>query len=521
MTWLDRTFLEGALLLATGWAGGYWLFRWRDKKLRLATNANKDSILENARREAQMITREARLASTEEALKLRDQTEKAFAARSREIGELERRLGERELLINGQLEGVVQQEKAVCTQKEQLERSQAAVEAERGRLRELAEARMQDLQKLGRLTEAEARTLILKEVEQQALRDASDVSRHIVESARNRAEEEARRIISLAIQRYAGSHTFETTTATVALQGDEIKGRIIGREGRNIRAFESATGVTVLIDDTPNAVVLSGFDPVRREIAREAMQRLILDGRIHPTRIEEVVAKVSEEMDETILKAAEEAVYKVGLTPMPVETMRLLGRLRFRHSFSQNILEHSVEVAHLAGLMAAELGVEIAAAKRAGLLHDIGKALDHEVEGSHAMIGAEFVRRHGESEDVVNGIASHHDERPHTNLLGIIVSAADAISASRPGARSETMTTYIKRLEHLEQIGLSFPGVDRCFAVQAGRELRVIVHPDQVDDAQSESLARSLARKIEDELHYPGQIRVTVVRETRCVEYAK
>jgi ribonucrease Y len=521
MTWLDRTFLEGAVLLAAGLAGGYGLFRWRDHKIGLATGVTEDAILENARREAEIITREARLASSEEALKLREQTEKAFTARSREVSELEQRLAQRESLINGQLEGVVQQEKAISARKQELQQTQIALEAERGHLAQLAEARKEELQRLGHLTEAEARALLLKEVEQQALRDASDLSRHIVESAKHRAEEEARRIVSLAIQRYAGTHTFETTTATVALQGDEIKGRIIGREGRNIRAFEAATGITVLIDDTPNAVVLSGFDPVRREIAREAMERLILDGRIHPTRIEEVVAKVSQEMDETIVRAAEEAVYKVGLTPMPVETMKLLGRLRFRHSFSQNILDHSVEVAHLAGLMAAELGVEISAAKRAGLLHDIGKALDHEVEGSHAMIGAEFVRRHGESEDVVNGIASHHDEVPHTNLLGIIVSAADAISASRPGARSETMTTYIKRLEHLEQIGLSFPGVDRCFAVQAGRELRVIVHPDQVSDAQAEALARSLVRKIEDGLHYPGQIRVTVVRETRCIEYAK
>ena len=500
---------------------GYAFFRWREHKLKLASRSEAESTLEIARRDAEAITREARLSATQEALKLREQNEKAFAGRLRETGELEQRLTQRESLINGQLEGLVQQEKALSAQKQAIEKAEAALQAQRDNLAELAATRREELQKIGHLSEAEAKALLLKEVEKQALRDASDLSRHIVENARHRAEEEARRIISLAIQRYAGTHTFETTTATLALQGDEIKGRIIGREGRNIRAFEAATGVTVLIDDTPNAVVLSGFDPVRREIAREAMQRLILDGRIHPTRIEEVVAKVSEEMDEAILRAAEEAVYKVGLTPMHPEVLKLLGRLRFRHSFSQNILDHSVEVAQLTGLMAAELGVDLAAAKRAGLLHDIGKAMDHEVEGSHAIIGADFIKRHGESEDVVNGVASHHDEVPHTNLLGVLVSAADAISASRPGARSETMTTYIKRLEHLEQIGTSFPGVDRCFAVQAGRELRVIVHPDKVDDAQAQALARSLVRKIEDELHYPGQIRVTVVRETRCVEYAK
>jgi ribonuclease Y len=521
MIWVDNTFLHGAALLATGLAAGYQFFRWREHKLKVASATTQEALLDNARRAAEAITTEARLAATEEALKQREQNEKAFASRLREIGEMEQRLAKRESLVNGQLEGLVNQEKCIAAQKQELQRSQASLEEERAKLAQLAVARQDELQQVSHLTEAEARALLLKEVEQQALRDASDLSRRVVESAKHRSEEEARRIISLAIQRYAGTHTFETTTATVALQGDEIKGRIIGREGRNIRAFEAATGITVLIDDTPNAVVLSGFDPVRREIAREAMQRLILDGRIHPTRIEEVVAKVSQEMDETILKAAEEAVYKVGLTPMHTEVMKLLGRLRFRHSFSQNILDHSIEVAQLTGLMAAELRIDISAAKRAGLLHDIGKAVDHEVEGSHATIGAEFIRRHGESEDVVNGVASHHDEVPHINLLGILVSAADAISASRPGARSETMTTYIKRLENLEQIGLSFAGVERCFAVQAGRELRVIVHPDQLNDVQAQALARSLVRKIEDELHYPGQIRVTVVRETRCVEYAK
>lgn len=521
MSGFDNMMIVGALALATGLVVGFVLAKWRANRLALATGCQREAMLEQARREAENIAREARLTATEEALKLREQSEKAFTGRSRDIAEQEQRLAQRETLINGQLEGIVQQEKSLSAHKQELEQTRKDLESERQNLRKLVTARQEELQRLGHLSEAEARALLLREVEQQALRDASDLSRHIVDAAKSRAEEEARRIISLAIQRYAGTHTFETTTATVALQGDEIKGRIIGREGRNIRAFEAATGITVLIDDTPNAVVLSGFDPVRREIAREAMQRLILDGRIHPTRIEEVVTKVSEEMDEAILKAAEEAVYKVGLTPMPLPVMKVLGRLRFRHSFSQNILDHSIEVAQLAGLIAVELQVDVTAAKRAGLLHDIGKALDHEVEGSHAIIGGDFVRRHGESDDVVNGVASHHDEVPHTSLLGIIVSAADAISASRPGARSETMTTYIKRLENLEQIGLSFPGVERCFAVQAGRELRVVVHPEQVSDAQAQAMARSLVRKIEDELHYPGQIRVTVVRETRCVEYAK
>jgi ribonuclease Y len=300
-----------------------------------------------------------------------------------------------------------------------------------------------------------------------------------------------------------------------------MKGRIIGREGRNIRAFEAATGVTVLIDDTPGAVVLSGFDPVRRQIAREAMERLILDGRIHPSRIEEVVANVTQEMDQAIQVAGEEAVMKLGLAPMHGELIKLLGRLHFRHSFAQNILAHSVEVAQLMALMAAELRLDIATAKRAGLLHDIGKAVNHEVEGAHAIVGAEIAKRYGESKDVVNAVASHHGEVPHVGPFGILVSAADAISASRPGARSETVMTYIKRVEDLERIGLSFPGVEKCFALQAGRELRVMVEPGQVTDEQAYLLARNIARKIEEELQYPGQIRVTMVRETRCVEFAK
>ena len=521
MIWSDHTSLEGTVLFLAGAIGGYWLFRWKERNLRAATAMKEQAVIDNAKREADALLRESRLAANEEALKQREQTEKLSAAQRRELSDLEQRLAQREALINAQLEGILAQEKSLREKQTELLGKQAELEAAQSSTAELTRLRTEQLQKISHLNEAEARSLFLKEIEQAVARDAGDLSRHILDNARTKSEDQARRIISLAIQRYAGTHTFETSTATVALQGDDIKGRIIGREGRNIRAFEAATGVTVLIDDTPNAVVLSGFDPVRREVAREAMQRLILDGRIHPTRIEEVVGKVNQEMDEAILRAGEDAIYQLGLTPMHVEIVKLLGRLRFRHSFSQNILDHSIEVAHLTGLMAAELGLGVAAAKRAGLLHDLGKAINHEVEGSHAIIGADFIKRYGESEDIVNGVASHHDEVPHTNLLGILVSAADAISASRPGARSETMTTYIKRLEHLEQIGLSFSGVDKCFAVQAGRELRVVVHPDKVSDEEAFALARNLARKIEDELQYPGQIRITVVRETRCVEFAK
>ena len=325
----------------------------------------------------------------------------------------------------------------------------------------------------------------------------------------------------MAIQRYAGDHTSETTTAAVALKGDDIKGRIIGREGRNIRAFENATGMTVLIDDTPNAVVLSGFDPVRREVARESMERLIADGRIHPTRIEEVVDRVKSEIDDRIVKLAEDAVCKLGLSPVHGEVAKRLGRLYFRLSYSQNVLDHSVEVARLTALLAAELGADVTNATRSGLLHDIGKALGDEVKGSHALVGADFIKRYGENDSVVNAVASHHDEVEHETVLGMLVSAADAISAARPGARSEPITSYIDRLKNLEEVGMSFEGVERCFAIQAGREVRVFVRPESVSDESAYQLAKDVCRKIEDQLQYPGQIRVTVIREIRCIDYAK
>ena len=497
----------GAVILLAGILLGIWFWRLRERSFAAAAGREKTTLLEAARREAEALVREARLAANEEALKLRTETE--------------HRLNEREALVNRQLENLVREEKSLRAQGDELEGKLAETQRLQKELGQLEQQRRAQLAGLSNLSETEARAAFLKEVERSSLHDAAQLSQHILGDAKAQAEEKARRIITVAIQRYAGNHTFETSTATVNIKGDEMKGRIIGREGRNIRSFESATGVTVLIDDTPGAVVLSGFDPVRREIAREAMERLILDGRIHPARIEEIVAKVSEEIDEVILRTGNEAVMKLGLAPMHLEIVKLLGRLHFRHSLSQNLLKHSIEVAELMGLMAAELGIDVASARRAGLLHDIGKAVSHEVEGAHALVGAEIIQRYGEAEAIVNGVASHHGEAPHTGLLGILVSAADAISASRPGARSETVLTYIKRVEHLEKIGLSFPGVEKCFALQAGRELRVMVQPGQVSDEQAFMLARNIARKVEDDLQYPGQIRVTIVRETRCVEFAK
>ena len=521
MTLLANSVLEDAgvaLGAAVVCLGVLWL---KNRNSRKSKELAARETMDKARSAADSIVRDARLAANEEAQKIREQTEQSFAARRKEVEALERRISEREGLINGQLEKLVQAENALKEQGAALQKEGESLASRRQETEELATRRKEQLLALSGLTQAEARAQFLKEIEQEALADAGNLTRHIVDEAKARAEEKARQIISVAIQRYAGEHTFETTTATIALQGEDMKGRIIGRDGRNIRAFEAATGVTVLIDDTPNAVVLSGFDPVRREIAREAMTRLILDGRIHPTRIEEVVAKVSQETEEAITRFGEEAVLKAGLPPMKSEVINLLGRLHFRHSYSQNILDHSVEVSQLMALMASELGLDITTAKRAGLLHDIGKAVSHEVEGPHAIVGADFVKRHGESDAVVNAVASHHNDVPPVGPWGILVSAADAISASRPGARSETMTTYLKRAEDLEKIALGFPGVEKCFAVQAGRELRVIVQPDRVSDEQAFALARNIALRIEDGLQYPGQIRVTVIRETRCVEVAK
>lgn len=514
--------LEHAGLVLSGGVACYLFLEWRKRKANRSQAQEATSLLEQARREAEAVVRDARLSANEEAIKLHEQSEQALSARRAERLELERRLAERESLINSQLERIVESEKTLQQEKAGVRQREEALGRREAELEKIHRDACEALQRVAGLSEAEARESLLKRLEQESLRDANALSRHILEEARERAEEKARRVISLAIQRYAGEHTFETTTASIALPpGDDIKGRIIGREGRNIRAFEAATGVTVLIDDTPGSILLSGFDPVRRQIARETMLRLLSDGRIHPSRIEEVVAEVTREMDDTIVRLGEEAVTRAGVMPVAQEIGKALGRLHFRHSFSQNILDHSVEVAHLMGLMAAELGVDVSAAKRAGLLHDIGKALNQEIEGPHALAGAELLRRCGESEAVINGVASHHNDVPPVGPLGLLVSAADAISASRPGARSETMTTYLKRVEDLEKLAVRFPGVEKAFAVQAGRELRVFVQPDQIGDEEAFALARNLASKVEAELHYPGQIRITVIRETRCVEVAK
>ncbi|MFM7817943.1 MAG: ribonuclease Y [Verrucomicrobiota bacterium] len=510
-----------ALTAAAGFGVAVVRARKREQATAAARLAEQQSWQDRLRRETEAAQLAAKLAAQEQRVRDRVELEKALSSRQETIAAEERRLVERESTVDRQLDRIARLESEIDTRSRTLESDRTALEHERQQLRQhRVEARAR-LESIAGLDAEGARTMLLQEVEREARKDAADLSRHLLENARRNAETEARRIVGITLQRCAATQTFESTTATVAVSGSEMKGRIIGREGRNIRAFESITGVTVLVDDTPNAVVLSAFDPVRREVARLAMERLVLDGRIHPARIEEVVAAVNTEMEGFILQTGEAAVARTGLPPLCPEIARLLGKLHFRYSYSQNVLHHSVEVAHLTGLMAAEMGQDIQAAKLSGLLHDIGKALSQEVEGPHAIVGGNFLRQQGQPPHIVNAVASHHDEVPHENLLGILVSAADAISASRPGSRSESMTTYLQRLENLERIATGFPGVEKAYAVQAGRELRVMVKPEELDDAASYQLARQIAHRIEEDLLYPGQIRITVVRETRCVEFAK
>ncbi len=471
-------------------------------------------LYDEAQRKAEDIKKEKVLEAKEEVFRMRNEAERENKERRTEIQRNERRLFQREETLDKKLDSVERRESAIAEREAELDAKSKTVE-------QLHAQQLQELEKISGLSMDAAKEMLLADVERDARHDAALLIREIEAKTKDEADKRARNIITLAIQRCAADHVAETTVSVVPLPNDEMKGRIIGREGRNIRALETATGVDLIIDDTPEAVILSGFDPVRREVARIALEKLILDGRIHPARIEEMVEKARKEVDSSIREAGEQAVLEVGVNGLHHELVRYLGRMRYRTSYGQNVLKHSVEVAHLAGIMAAELGANVALAKRAGLLHDIGKSIDHEVEGSHTQIGADLAKKFRENNAIVHAIMAHHGDVDAQTVEAVLVQAADAISAARPGARRETLETYIKRLEKLEEIANSFDGVDTSYAIQAGREVRIIVKPDRVNDSDTIIMAKDIAKRIESELEYPGQIKVSVIRETRTVDYAK
>jgi ribonuclease Y len=457
---------------------------------------------------------ETELMAKESALKIRDEAEREANRRRAELERQERRFQQRRISLDRRMDSLEERAR-------QLESREKQLTTQRSELDELRHKELEELERISNLTTEQAKDILLARVADEARQDMARVIRDVEQQATEEADRKAREIITLAIQRVASDQVAETTVSTVALPSDEMKGRIIGRGGRNIRAIENATGVDLLIDDTPEAVTVSSFDPVRREVARVALAKLIVDGRIHPARIEKVVKKAQQEVEAVIQEAGDAAVLEVGIHGLHPELIRLLGQLKYRTSYGQNMLMHSLESAHLAGIMAVELGANVAMAKEAGLLHDIGKAVTHETEGSHAIIGAEIAQRLGRPANIVNAIAAHHAEEECHTLEAVLVQAADAISGARPGARRETLETYIKRVESLESLADSFSGVEKSYAIQAGREIRIIVRPETIDDLGIITLSRDIAKKVEESLQYPGQIKVTVIRETRAVDYAK
>src|SRR3954469_2158201 len=478
-------------------------------------------ILGEAQREAERLHKSAVLRRKEELNKLREEWEQEARGRREEVEREERRVDDREGQLNRKYDLLEQRERDTNRRAETVVASERNLTQKQQDLEKLLAEEKRRLEQLAGLSANDAKAELMHRMEEEAQADAANRIREIRETAKRNAEREAKKIIALAIQRIAAEQSVEATVSAVSLPNDEMKGRIIGREGRNIRAFELATGVDVIIDDPPDTVVVSCFDPVRREIARLSLEKLVADGRIHPGRIEEVVNKSRQEVDTSIVETGEQAAYESGVHGLHPELVKLIGRMRWRTSYGQNILNHSKEVAWLAGIMAAELGLDVNMAKRGALLHDVGKVLTHEHEGTHVQLGVEMATKYGEHPLVVNCIAAHHDDVPHESEVSVLVQAADAISGSRPGARREAFETYVKRLEGLERIASSYRGVDKVFAIQAGREIRVLVTPDDVDDVRMASLSEEIARRIEAELQYPGQIKVVVIRETRAVDFAR
>ncbi len=484
-----------------------------DEKLGNAEDRARE-IVDEALKTAETKKREAMLEVKEESVKTRNELEKETKERRAEIQRYERRVLSKEETLDKKIEAIERREAGFTAREAQLEKKRAEAE-------ELSVKRLQELERISGLTSEQAKEYLLKTVEDDVKHETAKLVKELESRAKEDANKKAKEYIVTAIQKCAADHVAETTISVVQLPNDEMKGRIIGREGRNIRTLETMTGVDLIIDDTPEAVILSGFDPIRREVARIALEKLIVDGRIHPARIEEMVEKAQKEVDAMIREEGESATLEVGVHGIHPELVRLLGRMKFRSSYGQNALKHSIEVAHLSGLLAGEIGADVRMAKRAGLLHDIGKSIDHEMEGSHIQIGVDLCRKYKESATVINAVESHHGDVEPTSMISCIVQAADTISAARPGARRETLETYTNRLKQLEDIANSFKGVDKSFAIQAGREVRVMVIPDQVDDASMVLMARDIAKQIEAELEYPGQIKVNVIRENRVTSYAK
>lgn len=486
-------------------------------------NAEKQAsrLLDQSRKEAETITKEAALEAKERLYRAKSESDKEVRNKRRELAGLEKRLSQKEENLERKVDLLDRKEMDLNKREGKIGGREQGLTAKEEEYQQLKGEINTKLERISGMSSDQARAQLVETIREDARNDAARYVKTTEEEARAAADKKCKWIIGNAIQRYASDYVAESTVSVVPLPNEEMKGRIIGREGRNIRTLESATGVDLIIDDTPEAVILSAFDPIRRQIAKISLERLISDGRIHPARIEEVVEKVKKELDLSIKEAAESATFDLGVHNVHAEVARLIGRLKYRTSYAQNVLQHSREVSYLCGIMASELGLDPKFARRAGLLHDIGKAIDHETEGSHALIGAEVARRHGESDAVINAIASHHEEEEPTSVEAILVQAADALSAARPGARREMLEAYVKRMEKLEEIADSFKGVHKAYAIQAGREVRIIVQENQVSDGETVYLARDIARKIEEQLSYPGQIKVTAIREKRAVEYAK
>lgn len=513
--------ISSLLTLIVGIVVGYLVRKSiAEKKISSAEELAKQ-IVEEGHRNAEVAMKEALLEAKDENHKIRQQADQDLRERRADLQKQENRLMQKEENLNRKDETLDKRELMLERKESSLAEKQQQIEVTESKVGAMLSEQQTELERISGYTSDQAKQVILERVE----KELSHESAVMIKESENRVKEEsdkkAKEILSLAMQRCAADHVAETTVSVVNLPNDEMKGRIIGREGRNIRTLETLTGIDLIIDDTPEAVILSGFDPIRRETARIALEKLVQDGRIHPARIEEMVDKSRREVDEYIREVGEQSTFEVGVHGLHPDLVKIIGRLKYRTSYGQNVLKHSMEVAHLSGLLAAELGEDVTLAKRAGLLHDIGKAIDHEVEGSHVEIGKELAMKYKENEVVINSIASHHGDEEATSVISVLVAAADSLSAARPGARSETLENYIKRLEKLEEISESYAGVEKSFAIQAGREVRIMVKPDEIDDLESLRIAREIRKRIENELNYPGHIKVTVIRETRAVEYAK